>query len=548
MEIKKILLPLAGAAALSLLDACGDDSSSGPAEDASSSSQEVVYSYSQNEDGTLTPVPVSSSSVQQTVHISSSVTDADYPQMVCSEIMYNAADGSPLEWVEIGIRGGADMKTMTEYGLRLSGAVTYDFPAEPLKKNEYVVVTNDLAAFAAAYPNFTGRVFGPWEGKLPNEGDVVDVRLTGTGDVSCAFSKEPPWPSLADGKGHTLVYRFDGIQSQASSWAASKVPGGTPGVAPDEYIVPSKVRLNEIKPFVLGESNSWVELYNAGAEPVDVTGWIFESVVKAKSWTIQGGIVPAGGYLVLDLSDPVVLGDSVFLSANGGEYYLYETVGGERTGAESSLMLAASSKSSGVVDVSDGSISQGALAVETPGAKNSALKVGPLFINEIYYHPAEGGFEFMEIVNKSEAAVALSTTKGANGKGWKVEGINFEFPIGTVIGPGELVVLLPDSLKASEAGIRAGNGVASSVKFFYYSGKLSNRGETIAIKEPFDMMSKADGTIQWYYDWADATLYSDSWAGYESADGKGSSLQRVDFSSMGYEASAWKAAKPTFAK
>ena len=81
------------------------------------------------------------------------------------------------------------------------------YPAEPLKKGEYIVVANDLAKFKETYPDFKGRLFGPWDDaanmKLPNEGDVVNVKIDGEGDVSCAFGNEPPWPSLADGKGRT---------------------------------------------------------------------------------------------------------------------------------------------------------------------------------------------------------------------------------------------------------------------------------------------------------------------------------------------------------
>ena len=45
------------------------------------------------------------------------------------------------------------------------------------------------------------------------------------------------------------------------------------------------------------------------------------------------------------------------------------------------------------------------------------------------------------------------------------------------------------------------------------------------------------------------TLYSDKWSGngvdYKRADGFGYSLQRKDFTTMGYEAAAWTAAEPT---
>lgn len=492
-------------------------------------------------------------------------TEAGGAYVMITEIMYNAPEKSSLEWVELKIIGGSAMSDMQYFKLRLDGAVTYYFPAEPLDTNEYIVVTNDPDLFKKTYPDFAGRLFGPWEkdvktdsiAKLSNEGDVIDVKLTGAGDVSCAFSKEPPWPSLADGNGSSLVF-VGGNPSQASAWAASKKEWGNPGAA-DEYVEPITVRLNEIQPFVLGTDNGWVELYNSGDKDVDVSGWIFESKYRDTSWTIQKGKVPAKDYLVLPADDESVFGEEIILNAKGGSYYLYETVNGKKTGGESSLLLAASNLSSGIIDVSDGSTAQGAMNKATKGAANAALKVGPLFIDEIYYHPLEGGsvpFEFMEIVNKADSAVNLYVTKAAKSKGWKVEGINMEFSSGTIVPAGGRVLLLSDSLVKDTAAIRKDYEISSDVQICLYKGKLSNRGETVAVKEPFDfddaVYSETDPTltsvVQWYYDWSDATLYSDTWEGLEEADGYGKSLQRTDYSTMGYEASAWKVAEPTVGK
>lgn len=206
MDIKKILLTGASAALLSVMGACSDDSSSPvtPPDD-----NVPVTPGNNSSDSGSAQNPGSSSSNKPSNDVlvsSSSLSDTDEPQMACSEIMYNAPDGSALEWVEVYIAGGSDMDNMQNFQLHLSGDVDFTFPAEPLKKGEYIVVANDLALFNAAYPNFAGRVFGGMTGKMINEGGVVNVKVRGEGDVTCAFSSEPPWPSLADGKGRTLVY------------------------------------------------------------------------------------------------------------------------------------------------------------------------------------------------------------------------------------------------------------------------------------------------------------------------------------------------------
>lgn len=544
MDMKKWLLAGTLISTLGAFTACSEDSSSDPVGPVDSSGSLVPDSSGD--------VPGSSDG-QPTAKSSSSIADNAEPQMACSEIMYNAPGESPLEWVEVYIAGGMDMDNMQNFFLHLSGAVDYTFPEEPLKKGEYVVVANDTAEFRKMYPTFAGRLFGPWVGgttvKLTNEGDVVNVKVQGEGDVSCAFSNEPPWPSLADGKGRTLVY-VGGNAAQPNSWAASKVDKGNPGVGGDEWVAPTQVRINEIMPFKLGEK-SWIEVYNAGDQPVDITGWTLEVKRRDETLTISAGVVPAKGYLVLDAE--TAFDKELVVAPDGGEFYLR----GPQEGDESSIWVPATTATSGVVDLSDGSTAQGPLAAATPGEKNSALAVGSLYINEIHYHPASANttvpFEFMEVVNGSETPVTLYSSSVS--KGWKVEGVNLEFASATTIPAKGLILLIPETLEdvdMASFGITAWSAdfvretyqIPADVQIVTYKGKLSNRGETIAVKEPYSKET-VDGVTKYFYIWHDATLYSDGWDGLTEADGYGFSLQRVDTSTMGYEAKAWKAVKPT---
>ncbi len=519
--------------------------------------------------GEVTPASSSTGSAPLSSETGTAVVEPDVDDgqnhVRITEIMYNAPDQSALEWVELTISSGKDINSMKLLGLRLDGAVTYEFPAEPLKVGEYIVVTNDVDLFKQTYPTFAGRVFGPWDvdpktgvtAKLANEGDAIDVKLTGKDNTeTAAFGCEPPWASLANGKGSSLVFK-GGNPALPTAWGASKQKLGNPGAGPDEYVTSANVRLNEIKPFVLADNEpGWIEFYNASDVDADISGWEFESKLKKAKWTISAAnaVVPAKGFLVLD-AIAANFGDDLYLSDKGGEFYLYEVVGGEKTGVESSLMLPATSGTAGVVEISDGSIAQGALQTETKGTKNSALKVGPVFINELHYHPKEGDandVEFLELVNKGTEDVTLYFSDGGASQGWKIEGIRKEF-VGTDILPaGGMMVLFPDSLSRvaglGEDGLRTRYSIDASVKIGFYEGRLSNRGETVAVKQPFAHAPREDGVgNQWYYDWSDATLYSDKWPGtdFNKTDGFGLSLQRVDFATMGYEASAWKAAAPT---
>ena len=571
MDIKKVLLAGSAVTAMVLATSCSSGSSSEPDPD------DLVPASSAEGEGT-TPDPTSSgegtvtgssSSAKDdggnTTPSSSSAVDESVTQMAITEIMYNAPEGSELEWVEVTIASGPDISSMLASQMRLDGAVSFAFPNEELKKGEYIVVTNNKELFMQEYPDFAGRLFGPWDNdpstgavaKLSNEGDVIDVKVMGEGDVSCSYSMEPPWPSLANGKGRTLVYK-GGNAAQATSWGASKNPKGNPGVGNDEWLTTSNIRLNEIMPNQTGKA-SWVELYNAGKADVDVTGWVFESKVRKEKLTIKAGSVPAGGYLVLngdtDFNDSKGEATELIVSSIGGSYYLY----GATEGDESSLLLPSSELSSGVVDLSDGSTAQGALKEATPGAANATLYIGPVIINEIHYHPNEedlNDVEFLELKNTSAEAITMYQTLSNGSRGWKVEGINFEFSATDVIPAGGFAVLFPESLSTAvgEAKLRTRYGLADDVLVKFYKGKLSNRGEMIAVKKPYAFSEDKSNPLnnQWFYDWSDASLYSDNWRGndidYKRTDGFGFSLQRTDVTTMGYEASAWTAADPTMGK
>ena len=568
MNTKKWLAVGTCASMLGMFSACSDEKKNPviPDDPESSSSAEVVPNSSGEVNPNSSSVTTASSSSVTNLMSSSSnpedtILDSNATYMGVSEIMYNAPGGSVLEWVEVYIKNGPDLTNMQLSNVRLDGAVSFAFPADSLKKDEYVIVTNDVALFKQTYPSLPAgcRVFGPWGkdpktnavAKLVNEGDVVDVKVRGEGDVSAAFSSNPPWPSLADGKGRTLVYKGSGNEADPTSWGASAVENGNPCVGGDKVIDGSTVRLNEIKPYDINATENkdgWIELYNFGSAPVDVAGWELESKLKGKKWTIGGAntVVPANGYLLLEAS-ATVFGEGLFLSDNGDDIYLYEAAAGVRTGKESSLLISAGKQSSGVVEVA-GSIAQGAMATETPGAANSALKAGPIFISEIHYHENEQDLkdlEFLELVNKGATDVALVESVNNTPQGWKIEGINMEFVSGDVIPAGGKMVLFDDSLKAYEAQLRDRYSIDAAVPIRFYAGKLSNRGETVAVKKPYSYVTKSDGTKQWYYELSDATLYSDRWPNMYAADGKGMSLNRKDFTTMGYGYTAWEVKAPT---
>lgn len=485
--------------------------------------------------------PSSSDSSGGSSDISSS--SAVVTQMQCNEIMFHHTD--ELEWVEISIASGPDLESMAAYNLHLSGAVTYYFPDEPLKSGEYIVVTNDQALFRSTYPDFSGRLFGPFEdgGNLPNSGDVVSIKIKGAGDVDCSFDDDPPWPSLADGKGSSLVY-LGGSASLAQNWGASKTLHGNPGSGDDPVYSPVSVRINEVYP-TDGAPGAWIELYNDGKKDVDVSGWKIIAKKRGDTLTIpKNSVVPSGGYLVLEDLDDIVL------MTRGENLYLREYVNGEWTYSETGLEYPATGdNSAGVLISSDGTWIQGSLEKKTKGKENiSALNMGPLYINEVYYNPTDN-IEFLELINLADTAVTLSQTATCGKPGyWTISGIG-DVSLGSVtVSPGGLVLLLSaqDMSLYSVDSAKYAATLSDNVILRTFSGKLSNRGERLVVKQPYDCTtSSTSSLVDWYYRWSDAVLYSDDGYWPVEADGGGMSLHRVDFTLPGSDPAAWEAKPPT---
>lgn len=96
-----------------------------------------------------------------------------------------------------------------------------------------------------------------------------------------------------------------------------------------------------------------------------------------------------------------------------------------------------------------------------------------LSVTEIMYHPPDENllagdeFEFIELKNVGAGALDLSGVRFTNG-------VQFTFPNGTLLGPGEFVVLVsnPTAFTGKYPGVTVG-GV--------YSGRLSNAGEPLAL-------------------------------------------------------------------
>jgi len=137
----------------------------------------------------------------------------------------------------------------------------------------------------------------------------------------------------------------------------------------------------------------------------------------------------------------------------------------------------------------------------------------PVVIHEIHYNPASSPadeYEFIELVNAGDRAVDIS--------GYAfTAGIDFVFPRGTSIGPGEYMLVCEHADACA--------GKASQV-FEWTGGKLSNQGEALVLRD-------AAGII------ADYVRYDDRGYWPAEADGGGMSLELKDAASVNSLAENW---------
>ncbi|HYG33284.1 MAG TPA: lamin tail domain-containing protein, partial [Clostridia bacterium] len=144
-----------------------------------------------------------------------------------------------------------------------------------------------------------------------------------------------------------------------------------------------------------------------------------------------------------------------------------------------------------------------------------------LVINEIMYHPAAPNASFIELYN-------TSTLSAFDLSGWRLEGVDFVFPSGTIIGPGGFLVVAADRLAFAAA---YGGSIPVAGEF---GGKLENNGETLRLIKP-NAPPVQDLVV-------DEVRYDSEAPWPAVADGAGPSLQLIDATKDNSRVANWGAA------
>ncbi len=150
----------------------------------------------------------------------------------------------------------------------------------------------------------------------------------------------------------------------------------------------------------------------------------------------------------------------------------------------------------------------GADAITVTYTGSAVSPAGKILISEIMYHPVHERGEFVEIHNRS-------ATETFHLGGWRLDGADFEFDAGTVIGPGEYRVV------AADRQVYAHTHTNSEAVVGELDGSLDNGGETLRLLAPV-------GSNAWEV--VDEVTYDDDAPWPVEADGFGPSLQLIDVS------------------
>lgn len=169
-----------------------------------------------------------------------------HTDVLINEILYHPLSGDPAEeYIEIHNTGEAAIQLK---GWRVASSVDYEFGDAALPPGGYLVVVADLEVFGQG-PAEPRAYVGPWEGRLNNRGERIRLldqtgRLVDEVDYADqgAWSRRVPglddrghvgwvWDDAHDGGGMSLELRNPYLPNQwGHNWAASLVPGGTPGL------------------------------------------------------------------------------------------------------------------------------------------------------------------------------------------------------------------------------------------------------------------------------------------------------------------------------
>ncbi|MDB6151102.1 MAG: hypothetical protein JWQ44_2550 [Chthoniobacter sp.] len=465
--------------------------------------------------------------------------------LLISEIMYNplpegAVGGDEFEFIELKNTGAVPLNLS---GMKFVG-VDYVFAENAtLAPGAILVLAKNPVQFAVRYPAVA--VFGGFNPtSLNNAGEQIAIQdIAGNVLTSVTYGDRniQGWPVGADGDGYSLVPVYPNANPGPNSpdfWRSSVAVHGSPG-ADDPYPVVAPVVINEVLANPAVGQLAAIELRNATGSPVDVSGWwLSNSASSPKKFRLPANtLIPANGFIYFE-SPAFSAGPNGFTLTTSGDTLTLNSadVTGALTGYQQTITFGAA-----MPGVSLGPFQPVLASLRwlpelalTLGAPNAGPAIGPVVITEIMFNPllAEGGSEFIELRNVTDSPVPLFDP-AAPANTWRLFGLEFSFPAGTILQPRQMALLSP----LAPAALRTAKGVPDSVPVFQWaaSSNLNDASEVLALQKP----GPAAPTVI-YYD-VDAVTYGDTAPWPTSPDGGGPSLERVNWRAYGDDPGNWRA-------
>lgn len=363
--------------------------------------------------------------------------------------------------------------------------------------------------------------------------------------------------------------------------AANRVFFTTPSAGEPNWLPLTNVFINEVLTHTDLPLEDAVELHNASAVPVDISGWwLSDDKDELRKFHIPAGTVLApGGYAVFyeyqfnpepgvpgSFSFNSAKGDSVWLSATDANGLLNGFRDRARYGPQfNGISFGRVPTSTGVDFVAMQALSFGTdVTAMSPtnqidlfrtgrGAPNAAPRVGPVVLSEIMYHPLVFGTndnardEFVELHNPGFATVPLYDPYHPT-NGWRLRGgVDFDFNTSHSLAPGDFLLLVsfdPATDAAAVAAFRTAYGTNGTL-VGPFRGRLDNAGESLELYAPDNPQTLPPDVGLVPYVLIERVAYSDAAPWPTNAAGFGLSLQRLSLAAYGNDPTNWFAALPS---
>jgi hypothetical protein len=227
--------------------------------------------------------------------------NAESPKITVSEVNYNSHESIDAgDWIELHNYGDIELD-LSDWHIS-DNAFYHDYEIPLLTRispNGHLVIAEDTNLFHVQHPGIS--CLGPLGFSLSNDHDLIALSDYKHDTIlSFTYSDSVEWLKTCDGLGRTMELKEGSLDpGDPSNWFAGCM-GGSPGQSYhpcQERIVISEINYNSAD---WADPGDWVEIFNPGNYPVDLSGWHFSDSDDQHMFVIPSGTVVQGGdYLVL---------------------------------------------------------------------------------------------------------------------------------------------------------------------------------------------------------------------------------------------------------